>query len=207
MTRRAGSFLWRTDPEYFDVDWVGVHERFDAYRKLPVKITVETMRFKDARPYRADILQELELQFWRCCIEFSRSRVSKEFSSFGPYAVQRLRWAAQTYMDRFINWRCVRVSLDAEISTAEGETSTNLDLFDDSLATEAHGANEDELRVIEKLSPLLDLLNDRDRQILQLHVVEGLSLAAVAKRMNLTLGTVKNYHAWALTKMREAATA
>lgn len=193
-------------------DYVAGVELWEQHRRLPRAIAHET-----ARKYRADylfndILQNLELHFWRYCLEYDPSRVRDEHSNFGAWMVQRLRWRAQEFLIRDEKiFKMRSISLDEEIETAkDGVVGKNLDILEMALVDATTEVGDAELRALEHKQKLWDsirwdVLNSPEQEIIRLRL-QGLSREAIAERLNSTVRSVTVTAANAIRKLRYAVT-
>lgn len=99
----------------------------------------------------------------------------------------------------------VRQGLEA----IQGQQQLPIDLFQDNYSTEEHtsgGVPCDEAmhnELIEKLSPLLAKLTDRERQVLALYYTEELTMGEIASILHITEGRVSQLRSKALGRLRK----
>ena len=100
----------------------------------------------------------------------------------------------------------VRQGLEA----IQGQQQLPIDLFQDNYSTDEHasgGVPCDEAmhnELIDKLTPLLAKLTDREREVLALYYNEELTMSEIASILNITEGRVSQLRAKALARLRKA---
>lgn len=100
----------------------------------------------------------------------------------------------------------VRQGLEA----IQGQQQLPIDLFQDNYSTDEHasgGVPCDEAmhnELIDKLTPLLAKLTDREREVLALYYTEELTMSEIASILHITEGRVSQLRAKALARLRKA---
>lgn len=100
----------------------------------------------------------------------------------------------------------VRQGLEA----IQGQQQLPIDLFQDNYSTDEHasgGVPCDETmhnELIDKLTPLLAKLTDREREVLALYYTEELTMSEIASILHITEGRVSQLRAKALARLRKA---
>ena len=156
----------RSDQELIAAINDGDSDAFEAlyyrYRDWVVSLAY---RFTGDRELALDVLQETFLYFVR---KFPGFRLTAHLKTFLYPAVRNLSIAARRKAERF-------QSVENETGTIEAATTT------------VPVGNQNE-----SLVAALAVLSDEHREVLLLRFVDGLSLAEIAKALNIPLGTVKS---------------
>ena len=156
----------RSDQELIAAINDGDSDAFEAlyyrYRDWVVSLAY---RFTGDRELALDVLQETFLYFVK---KFPGFRLTAHLKTFLYPAVRNLSIAARRKAERF-------QSVENETGTIEAATTT------------VPVGNQNE-----SLVAALAVLSDEHREVLLLRFVDGLSLAEIAKALNIPLGTVKS---------------